>query len=576
MLLGMLQDFFDGQTDPEEWHTSILKVLYKKGDPHNPTNFRGICLKDMTVRIMSAILNARLLKLIAEYGVETQYGSQPHRGTLDGLAVLRTALETRRYHGQGTWTLFVDLVKAFDTANHQLLFALLRKYGAPEKLVRAVETLYTDVSVKIQVGKEKRSIPYTIGVQQGDNMAPVLFVFLMQAFAETLEKKWKGEWGINSLQYRYLKQVNAIRGRLRAQSTTTAGTVFELIYLLYVDDGVFMFETEQEMVKGADLIAEHFKVFGLKMHYGKDGGKSKTEAMYFPGNLQPQNYMTEEEIQSKRFPVQDGYVTMTKRFKYLGSWIVDDLRNDYEVEVRLKKATQQVGALAPLFHSKSIPIRTKYLVYVAIPLNTALWGCESWSITGTMERRLTTFHHTTIRRILGMNGVDDRVANRISNKDVRRWFFSIADILDTITKRQLQWIGKVAQMDHSQMPRNLLMSWTSHKRPGNQPQTNYRKTYSKAIHQIVEECNPLTGAADTWMHIPQDDAPRWTQLINEWYERTRRIDESIPAWPTLIHEERRKVRERDQADSRTTSHEPPPQDPGAAKRQTAPSERRRQ
>jgi hypothetical protein len=30
------------------------------------------------------------------------------------------------------------------------------------------------------------------------------------------------------------------------------------------------------MVRGADLrIAEHFKVFGLKMlHYGKDGGKS--------------------------------------------------------------------------------------------------------------------------------------------------------------------------------------------------------------------------------------------------------------------------------------------------------------
>jgi hypothetical protein len=50
------------------------------------------------------------------------------------------------------------------------------------------------------------------------------------------------------------------------------------------------------MVQGADLIAEHFKVFGLKMHYGKDGGKSKTEAMYFPPSLQPQNYMSEEEV----------------------------------------------------------------------------------------------------------------------------------------------------------------------------------------------------------------------------------------------------------------------------------------
>jgi hypothetical protein len=313
MLLDVLQDFFDGQTDPKEWHTSILKVLHKKGHPHNPTNWRGICLKDMTVRIMSAIINARLLKLVEKYGVKTQYGSQPRRGTLKGLAVLRTALETRQYHGQGTWMLFVDLVKAFDTVDHKLLFGILRKYGAPDKLVRAVETMYTNVSVKIQVGKEKRQIPYTIGVQQGDNMPPVLFVFLMQAFGETLEQKWKGEWGINSLQYRYLKQAKTIQGRLQKEASTTTGTVFKLMYLLYVDNSAFMFETEEEMVRGAELMAEHFKVFGLKMHDGKDGGKSKTKVMYFLPNLQLQNYMSEEEAENKPFPVQDGYVRMTKR-----------------------------------------------------------------------------------------------------------------------------------------------------------------------------------------------------------------------------------------------------------------------
>jgi hypothetical protein len=81
----------------------------------------------------------------------------------------------------------VDLVKA--TADHQLLFGLLRKYGAPDKLVRAVKTLYTNESVNIQVGKEKFQILHTIGIQQGDNMAPVLFVFLIKAFAETLEQR---------------------------------------------------------------------------------------------------------------------------------------------------------------------------------------------------------------------------------------------------------------------------------------------------------------------------------------------------------------------------------------------------
>ena len=38
--------------------------------------------------------------------------------------------------------------------------------------------------------KLKRS-PQSLGVCQGDNMVPVLFLFLMTAFAETLKLVWK-------------------------------------------------------------------------------------------------------------------------------------------------------------------------------------------------------------------------------------------------------------------------------------------------------------------------------------------------------------------------------------------------
>jgi hypothetical protein len=44
-------------------------------------------------------------------------------------------------------------------------------------------------------------------------------------------------------------------------------------------------------------------------------------------------------------------------------------------------------------------------------------GCKLWSLTGNMERWLTsTLHHTTIRRIPRMNGVDDCVEHCIKNK----------------------------------------------------------------------------------------------------------------------------------------------------------------
>jgi len=35
-------------------------------------------------------------------------------------------------------------------------------------------------------------------------MAPLLFLFPVQAFGEILEKKWSDEWGIESPEYRYL------------------------------------------------------------------------------------------------------------------------------------------------------------------------------------------------------------------------------------------------------------------------------------------------------------------------------------------------------------------------------------
>ncbi len=45
----------------------------------------------------------------------------------------------------------------------------------------------------LKIEKEVREIPQEVGVRQGDNMALVLFLFLMTAFAETLDLEWKCE-----------------------------------------------------------------------------------------------------------------------------------------------------------------------------------------------------------------------------------------------------------------------------------------------------------------------------------------------------------------------------------------------
>jgi hypothetical protein len=50
--------------------------------------------------------------------------------------------------------------------------------------------MYTNLVVVLKIEKEIQEIMQSIGVCQGDNMAPVLFLFLMSAAAKTLEVKW--------------------------------------------------------------------------------------------------------------------------------------------------------------------------------------------------------------------------------------------------------------------------------------------------------------------------------------------------------------------------------------------------
>jgi len=78
-------------------------------------------------------------------------------------------------------------------ANHALLIDILRKYGAPPTFATAIETIYRNNTCVLKIDNEITEIPQTVGVRQGDNMAPVLFLFLMTAFAETLEIVWKDQ-----------------------------------------------------------------------------------------------------------------------------------------------------------------------------------------------------------------------------------------------------------------------------------------------------------------------------------------------------------------------------------------------
>ena len=114
--------FWKGVLVPQSWHKNVLRLLYQgKGDKNDLNNYRGLRLQDTVAKMASSLATARLYVLLQHHGLATQFGAQANMGCRDALFSLRSILQSRKTHEQESWVLFIDLIKAFDTARHDLL-----------------------------------------------------------------------------------------------------------------------------------------------------------------------------------------------------------------------------------------------------------------------------------------------------------------------------------------------------------------------------------------------------------------------------------------------------------------------
>ena len=79
-----------------------------------------------------------------------------------------------------------------------------------------IARIYKDSCVRLIIGKSDTSIPFRVGVKQGDSMAPVIFLFIIMAFAETLEKEWTKN-NLHQLQFRRHDNSPLSKGRVSNQ-----------------------------------------------------------------------------------------------------------------------------------------------------------------------------------------------------------------------------------------------------------------------------------------------------------------------------------------------------------------------
>ena len=92
-------------------NTGVIKLLYKKDDPTDPLNYRPINVAPILSKVITKIINIRLVELIEERRLldQCQIGFRPNYSTRDGVFMLGIVIEKAKRTKQPMVLTFVDL-----------------------------------------------------------------------------------------------------------------------------------------------------------------------------------------------------------------------------------------------------------------------------------------------------------------------------------------------------------------------------------------------------------------------------------------------------------------------------------
>ena len=113
---------------------------------------------------------------LLEHQRPEQSGFTPKRSTIDRILALRVLTERRREFRQGLLAAYVDLCKAFDSANRDALWRILSFRGVPPKFIDLTSELYSGTESAVRCdGYISNLFPVVTGVCQACVLAPTLF-----------------------------------------------------------------------------------------------------------------------------------------------------------------------------------------------------------------------------------------------------------------------------------------------------------------------------------------------------------------------------------------------------------------
>ena len=161
---------------------SILKIgkitpIFKKDDEQLLENYRPISTLPIFGKIFEKLIYSRLYGFFASNGIlnKNQFGFRQGHSTSHALNYSINHIKK----GNHVLGIFIDLSKAFDTIDHDILIKKLENYGIRGVALELIKSYLADRTQYVNVlGETSEKLHVLFGVPQGSCLGPLLFLIV--------------------------------------------------------------------------------------------------------------------------------------------------------------------------------------------------------------------------------------------------------------------------------------------------------------------------------------------------------------------------------------------------------------